>query len=345
MKILFIGPFSPPISGPAVKNSMMYEWLHINSEKTNYIFKQFDTHIFRRKEIFLILKFLFLFFTTKRIILSVSENGRFLFIPFCYIFRKRILLFPAGGSFDEEITSLGKIKKRLFLTSCNAVYKTYVQTKSLKKGLEGLGFKNVVYFPNPRIKRGFTVTVNDSQENFDIVYLSKIRKGKGVVLLIDAVKKLNERLLEKTLTLNFYGLIDESFKDEFMSLIMNEPLINYKGVAEAYEVQETISKYDIFVLPSMFPEGIPGAVVEAMFTGIPIIVSNFTAANELIANEKDGLIIPQNNLEALEKSIEELILNGQRRKMFSEAILKKAENFDFDIMMFSFFEDLIKSAF
>ena len=31
--------------------------------------------------------------------------------------------------------------------------------------------------------------------------------------------------------------------------------------------------------------------------------------------------------------------------MFSEAILKKAENFDFDIMMFSFFEDLIKSAF
>src|SRR5690554_3568593 len=115
-KILFIGPISPPVSGPGVKNKIMVDWLQANS---NYIINSLNTYdfrFFRYRKIFKALKY---FLSTKVIFLSVSQNGRFFFIPICYFLRKKIVLFPAGGSFDIEINNLKEWKKKLFLIAAS----------------------------------------------------------------------------------------------------------------------------------------------------------------------------------------------------------------------------------
>lgn len=341
-KVCFIGPISPPISGPSVKNKMMTDWL-----KNNCIcdLSVLNTNDFRKLSVVKLLKSIVSFLFVKNVVLSVSENGRFIFIPICFLLRKRIILFPAGGSFDLEIRSLNKIKRFLFLRICTKIHSTYVQTTQLKENLKMMGFKNVRYFPNPRINRGFKVENISELYPIKIVYLSKIREGKGPLLLIEAVNSINYKYSYPKLKLDFYGVIDESFKNKFFNYVDSSENVNYIGVSPPEDVQLNISKYDIFILPTTFPEGIPGAVVEAMFTGIPIIISDFTAAKELITNEIDGIIIPQNNQKALTDAIEKLISDKKLRTNFSKHISKKAEQFDFDVMMQRFVDDLRNNDF
>lgn len=341
-KVCFIGPISPPISGPAVKNKMMTDWLKSNCNcKLNII----NTNDLRKLSITSFFKSIVSFLFTKNVILSVSENGRFIFIPICFILRKRVALFPAGGSFDVEIKSLNKVRRYLFLRICTIIHTTYAQTSQLKESLIKLGFNNVKYFPNPRINRGFKVKTISENYPFRVVYLSKIREGKGPLLLIEAINSINFKYSYPMLKLDFYGVVEEEFKSKFFNAVNDNENVKYKGVSSPENVQLNISKYDVFILPTTFPEGVPGAVVEAMFTGIPIIISNFTAAKELITDNVDGIIISQNNQEELIEAIENLISDKDKRTSFSKLILKKAEQFDFDILMQRFVDDLRNNNF
>ena len=337
-KVCFIGPISPPISGPSVKNKMMTDWLKNNCICDLYVL---NTNDFRKLSVVKLLKSIVSFLFVKNVVLSVSENGRFIFIPICFLLRKRIILFPAGGSFDLEIRSLNKIKRFLFLRICTKIHSTYVETTQLKESLTNMGFKNVRYFPNPRIERGFKIENINEVYPLKIVFLSKIREGKGPLLLIESVNKINSKSSYPKLELDFYGIIEESFKDKFFKYVDNSESVKYKGVSPHEDVQQNIAKYDIFVLPTTFPEGIPGAVVEAMFTGIPIIISNFTAANELITNNVDGIVIPQNDQNALTEAIEILVLNRDLRAKFSKRVIEKSERFNFNVLMESFVDDMI----
>lgn len=329
-KILLLGPISPPISGPGVKNKMLLEWL----EKENlFQVKQLNTYDFRKLDMKNIFSSVIGFLIAEKIILSVSENGRFLFIPLCILLGKEVLLFPAGGSFDIEIKNLSPLRRRVFLFFCRKIKATFVETIKLQKALEELSFKNVNFLPNPYINRACKATVKINSNNFKVVFVSKIREGKGVLLLIDAIRKVKERLKNIDITLDFYGVIESDFNSQFEKKLKENSFSFYKGVCEPEQVQQTISKYDLFVLPTFFPEGVPGAVIEAMFTGIPIIVSNYTAAQEMICDGVDGIVVPQKNIEPLVDAIVKVISDYEFRLKISENILIKSKEYDYDNLM------------
>lgn len=329
-KLLLLGPISPPISGPGVKNKMLLEWLQAQD---NFQVKQLNTYYFRKPDIKNILSGSLNFLSTRKILLSVSENGRFLLIPLCTALGKKVFLFPAGGSFDLEINNLSYFKKNIFLFFCRKVEATFVQTEQLQSGLKKMGFKDVIYLPNPRVNMNHTVAINAKSSSFKVVFLSKIREGKGPLLLIDAVSKVKEKIDHIDVSLDFYGIVDSYFSDQFKEKLLKNPFSSYKGVCEPEDVQKVISKYDLFVLPTFFPEGVPGAVIEAMFTGIPIIISDYTAAQEMITNGVDGIIIPQNSLEPLVDAIVKIISDCELRSTLSRNILLKSKEYDYDSLM------------
>lgn len=325
MKISFLGPIAPPISGPGVKNEMMLNWLLSNSD--------LEINIINTQGFKLNAKLLLSFIKNKIIVLSVSKNGRFLLIPLCFLFRKKVFLFPAGGSFDEEIKSLPGILKRLFLVSTNCIVATYPQTKKLQKGLQDLKFSNVKYFPNPRFINNYKAEVK-FQDVFRIIFLSKIRETKGPLLLINALERVREGNPRIKIYLDFYGLIDDSFKDKFLNSLSVNAYNKYNGLIQPDEVQSIISQYNLFVLPTFYKgEGVPGALLEAMMTGIPIITTDFTGVEELITNNENGFVIQQNNQDELVLAINTLIREEHLRKKFSERVKLKAQEFNINNLM------------
>ena len=60
---------------------------------------------------------------------------------------------------------------------------------------------------------------------------------------------------------------------------------------------------DIFCLPSYANEGVPQAILQAMFTGLPVISTPIGSITEIIADRHTGLIVQPHQAKALAEAI------------------------------------------
>ncbi|MEM1232382.1 MAG: glycosyltransferase, partial [Pseudomonadota bacterium] len=95
------------------------------------------------------------------------------------------------------------------------------------------------------------------------------------------------------------------------------------GVAERLEwvgytaqVQAELQAMDLFVLPSLFGEGMPMVILEAMATGVPVVASEVEGIPEIIRHERDGLLVPAGDPAALASALATLVGDAQRRGQF-----------------------------
>jgi len=79
-----------------------------------------------------------------------------------------------------------------------------------------------------------------------------------------------------------------------------------------------MSVADIFVLASL-QEGLPIALVEAMALGLPCIATRVNAIPEAITDDENGILVPPNDPTRLERSIEDLLRDIEKRKRLGTA--------------------------
>ena len=76
---------------------------------------------------------------------------------------------------------------------------------------------------------------------------------------------------------------------------------------------------DIFVHPSVVDpqgnkEGIPGAIVEAMSAGLPVISTYHAGIHYIITHNKTGFLVKEHDVVALSEALVKLIKNPELRK-------------------------------
>ena len=69
---------------------------------------------------------------------------------------------------------------------------------------------------------------------------------------------------------------------------------------------------DVFVLPSYAHEGVPQALLQAMFTGLPCITTDAGAIPEIARAGTTALVVPKEDPDALARAIDELISDPER---------------------------------
>ena len=99
------------------------------------------------------------------------------------------------------------------------------------------------------------------------------------------------------------------------------------------DVRQWLAAADIFCFTS-YSEGFPNALLEAMAQGLPAVVSNFNAADEVIRNNKTGIIVPVDDDKAMAEQIINLLDNHELRlRLGAEARSFVENNFTWDILM------------
>lgn len=94
------------------------------------------------------------------------------------------------------------------------------------------------------------------------------------------------------------------------------------------DIPKILEKYDAMLFPTHYPtEGIPGSVIDAYISGIPVVASEWTYARELIEDGKTGKIIPfEDNQEAFNLACESLLKeDGILSQMKDKARMKASE--------------------
>lgn len=87
-------------------------------------------------------------------------------------------------------------------------------------------------------------------------------------------------------------------------------------------------KADIFVLPSITAkgekEGIPGTVVEAMASGLPVVSTYHAGIPEVIENLKHGILVKEKDVDGLAEAVKALIENSNLREKLGRAAAERA---------------------
>jgi glycosyltransferase involved in cell wall biosynthesis len=91
------------------------------------------------------------------------------------------------------------------------------------------------------------------------------------------------------------------------------------------DVPDLLAAADIYVMPSL-SEGLPLALLEAMFAGKPIVASEVGGIPEVITSGQDGLLVPAGDAGAIAVALRDLLRDGGRRDQLGRAAHARAES-------------------
>jgi glycosyltransferase involved in cell wall biosynthesis len=134
-----------------------------------------------------------------------------------------------------------------------------------------------------------------------IVFVGQLIERKGVLTLLDSIKKLAK------ITQNFHLDIigDGILKIQIIQYIQAYHLENFvtlQGVVNSENIAQSIQKADMLVLPSIF-DGWGIVINEALQSHVPVLISDRCGAKELIQHEQNGLIFEAQNVESLTEQL------------------------------------------
>ncbi|SFJ38941.1 Glycosyltransferase involved in cell wall bisynthesis [Terrisporobacter glycolicus] len=157
------------------------------------------------------------------------------------------------------------------------------------------------------------------------LYVGRVSKEKGVELFCQSISELG------------YKGVVVGDGDELHYLKKKYPKIEYAG----WQKKEVIDKYmrnaKALVFPSLWYEGAPLTILEAMSVGLPCIVSDVCAGKEFIEDKKNGLLFKGGCKDDLKNKL--ISYNEVNSLKFSEVCISKFNEYE----SISYIENIINA--
>lgn len=162
-----------------------------------------------------------------------------------------------------------------------------------------------------------------NNDYFRIVSTIGIRKGTPY--LLEAVKKLKSEGL-KNIQLHLIGY----FREDMRQIIEKyRDIIDFIGSIPHSSLPDYFNNDDVFVQPSI-EEGMSIMVLEAMASGLPVIVTPNTGYAEIIKDGVDGFLVPPYDWQSIYDKIKLLYENPEKKREMGYIARKKALNFTWE---------------
>jgi glycosyltransferase involved in cell wall biosynthesis len=133
------------------------------------------------------------------------------------------------------------------------------------------------------------------------------RPRKGVEVLIEALAKLRQE--GRPVRLRAVGPFETAeYEAAIKALAVRlgvEPAIDWIGFTQ--DVNAELAKMDGFALPSLFGEGMPMVILEAMASGVPVVASDVEGIAEVLDHGRTGLVVPPGEVGSLAGALAELM--------------------------------------
>ncbi len=154
-------------------------------------------------------------------------------------------------------------------------------------------------------------TLGIPKNAFVVGCIANIRPVKGVDVLAQAVSKLRDLKNLHTVVVgeNRHKGLTELIQE--LDLEDRFHLLGYRS-----DVREILNSCNLSVMSSVEREGVPRAIIESRFLGVPVIVSEVGGLPEIVQNDVDGLVVPPKDAQALAYAIRELYADKSKRETF-----------------------------
>jgi glycosyltransferase involved in cell wall biosynthesis len=152
-----------------------------------------------------------------------------------------------------------------------------------------------------------------------IVTITQLYPEKGISQIIELARRIPEADFE---IISRGGTVEGEVREA------EKELTNFKWVDDQNR-EKKIREADIFVLASYriarWEELFGMAIIEAMASGLPVVVTDQIGPRDIVEDGKTGFIVPQKDVAAMERGTRELLANGEMRSKMGREGRKTAD--------------------
>jgi glycosyltransferase involved in cell wall biosynthesis len=149
-------------------------------------------------------------------------------------------------------------------------------------------------------------------DSFVVLFVGRLAPEKSLPFLLQAFSRVKRKHPSAILALVGDGPLREALVKQAESLGLTPSDIRFAGRVDPDDVCSWLKLSDAFALVSQ-SEGLPCSLIEAMSTGLPSVVTDIPANKQLVENEKEGLVVPVGDANAIAAAFEWLIQNPEPR--------------------------------
>ena len=264
------------------------------------------------------------------IFVLLSRNGLRILLPVLFFlnrfYKKPVIHDCIGGAHDLTLSRYPFLKKYYRKMAVN-----WVETEILKQNLEKQGLTNVEILTNFKDIWPISpdaVTRKDTSP-YRFCTFSRVNEKKGIGRAAEAVLAINGDAAMPLVQLDVYGPIEENFDTILNDYIRRaNGAIAYCGVADPNSSVSILQQYYGMLLPTGYiEEGIPGTVIDAFCSGLPVIATGQRGIAEIVEHRKTGFLYAPDEPEKLREWMEYAFHHPEEFHEMRFACLEAAERF------------------
>jgi len=232
-----------------------------------------------------------------------------------YILGKKVLLHLHGGHYLMQPPS----RKSIFYWMIKALLKSSTQRVVLSE-LERHQIERNYNTPCHIMPNAVEINKDSTHKDFSgklsFLFMGRIVKAKGIFLITECLAKLEKELHE--FEFKIYGSGPDL--EEFLTRLASIKGLNYTycGIAKGQQKLQAFAESHIFLLPSLYGEGLPIAMLESMNHGCVPLVSDDASISTVVQDSQNGFIIKKGSLNQLRDKINQLLGNRDKLKTLSK---------------------------
>ena len=167
-----------------------------------------------------------------------------------------------------------------------------------------------------------------NQKVKDMIAIGNLKQAKDYPTLFKAMAILKKHLIEEGIDVPKLSVVGTGeLEKELKKLVIDyriEDIVEFLGVRN--DIPELLAKSDVYVMASQW-EGLSISLIEALASGIPIVVTDAGSNSEIIENGITGIIVPIKDSVALADALFQLISNYELRQKFSINAVESSKRF------------------
>ncbi len=239
---------------------------------------------------------------------------------------RRAVVSLIGADFNRHVK--GRITgflMRAVLRNCDAVA---VFGPTVRQDLIGFGVRAERVFVLPNTADTDLYSPDPSvNPNVDLIFVGNFIPRKRIDLLLQALKTVRESRPQARLLLVGDGVERAKLERLAQELDITDS-VEFHGHSQ--RVVEQLRRARVFVLLST-SEGLPMAMVEAMCTGLPVVVTDVGANASVVRDGENGYLVPSPADPSLvAERILRLLLDAEHYQRAHEAALRVRETLDYE---------------
>ena len=195
-------------------------------------------------------------------------------------------------------TFLGNIRTRQLVRAVKPLEKLIVLTEKDKTDWQASGCTNVIVIPNPCSLDGQKVPMKSKKSNV-VLAVGRLHEQKGFDLLLQAWLSIEKKHADWSLR-----IVGEGPQHRALEKLIDELGLQHVAlVGQTGDVAKEYAEASMYVLSSRY-EGLPLALIEAMWSGLPCIAFDCQQGPSELLSDDRGWLVSNGDVKAFSEQIE-----------------------------------------